>query len=73
VFARRRIGADNARQRVAVRNAQPGQAQFARALDHFLAMRSPAQEREIRARAEFGKTRHANSPWMNQRGVSTWP
>ena len=67
-FLGRRMRAHDARQRIAVGNADGGQLQFRRLADHLVRMRGPAQEREVGGSDQLGKGGHANSPCTNHRG-----
>ena len=69
VLARVDMRAHDAGERVAIGDADPGEAQLGRARDEFLGVRSAAQKRKIRRRRELGEARreadHANTPCMN--------
>ena len=70
ILARVDMRAHDAGERVAVGDADPGEAQLGRARDQFLGMRSAAQKRKIRRRRELGEMQGArriiaNTPCMN--------
>ena len=55
VFSRVNMRAHDARERIAIRDADPRQPQRRRARDEFLRMRSAAKERKIRRRRKLGE------------------
>ena len=71
VLARIDMGAHDPGERIAVGDAEPGEAEPRRLGDQLLGMRGPAQKREIRRRRQFGEAGlgadHANNPCRNHR------
>src|SRR5271163_512581 len=64
---------DDAGERVAIGDSDPGDAEFGGARDKLFWMRSPAQKRKIRRRRQLGETRrdadHRPSPLTGEGGA----
>ena len=60
-------------QRIAVRDADRGEPQLGRLLDHLMGVGGAAQEREIGRGDQLGELAHANTPCTNHRGTASPP
>ena len=70
LLLRHGVGAHDTRQRVAVRDSDGGQPQFAGALDQFFRVACPAQKGEVRRHRQL-RVAHANTPCTYQRGFAS--